>query len=267
MALVHGKQIVAARAMLGLSLNDVALLADLTPGIVATLENGDGPQPQYATVEAALAPLGVTFRDTQESIGVTIARIVDGMSIDTAIAVRWEARAAEARRVVATANGQRVAEVRAAVLRMFDEFRPAGRSMRHSVRLFFDSAELKGLRNIYGQRLRLSDRTLWRWLRLRAKKGEVGLAARHKGGRRSLFDQKPELRAQLVEIVKAASIVNSGEVAAEMWRCAPAFRHRLTRGVILREIARLLDQGVLGKITRATGRRAQRRVDQSTQLR
>jgi DNA-binding XRE family transcriptional regulator len=70
---MEGRQIKAARAMLGMSQSDLCKEAEISRATLNDLENdtGDPRRSSSAAVEAALRSRGVVFIDDGKSVGVT----------------------------------------------------------------------------------------------------------------------------------------------------------------------------------------------------
>lgn len=75
-AVMEGRQIRAARAMLGLAQEELCRLAGITKPTLRNLENdaGDPKRSSLQAVERALVEAGIIFLDDGERIGVLLRR-------------------------------------------------------------------------------------------------------------------------------------------------------------------------------------------------
>ena len=253
MALVHGLQVVAARAMLGLSQTDLAELSGVDLGAIHELERGEGERPEYAAIEAALLPLGIEFSQDQVSFGMRLARTVDGLTVSEFIRTTKAVNEREAARLAQSDRRLATTATRVAVLKLFDEFR-ADRSIRSSISGFLASETLARFVADRGQPLRLSNRTVLRWVHTRSKRGEGGLVRRYAGGRRGWYDVHLDMRQALIDLVKASGPVKTSQISAMMRSQFPDAAVRLGPRAIDRAIAALAAAGELTVTGASTGR-------------
>lgn len=249
MSLVHGKQIVTARTLLGLSQMDLAELAAIDLAAVHELEGGEEPKAEYAQLEAALVSLGIEFSQDQSSFGVRIARVVDGLAVSDFIKARKALRDREAGRIVQGESRTSATATRVAVLGLFDEFR-AGRSFRSTITRFLESETLAKFEKECAGPLRLSSRTVRRWLMARGKRGEAGLVRQYSGGQTGWYDTDPVMRQALITMASGDGMVRAADISRAMKHRFPEAAVGLEPRAINRALAALVTSGAIGQLRR-----------------
>lgn len=245
MTFIYGLQIVAARASLGLTQAELAELLGVGVQQIVELEEPDAVD---------VSDLGDQVTALFLRLGVSVASAEDGWSMHVAAAGPETAAQAlmklvEQKRLAAAEDrSAAVAVAREAILKEFDEFQ-GGRSARSAlgpfVKRFHETGGKPGVS-------RLSERTLKRWLALRARRGTQALTPVPMLGKRSHFELYPELEVTALALLRENNRLSAADLCAKLRKRHPSIITRL--GSVRGFLARLRRDRVIDPQAKAKNR-------------
>ena len=242
MPITTGRQIAAARALLGLSDFDLMVLLDDIPHADELMEHDGG---YFKALDVLFESLGVITSDDGDRVSVSVSSTAE------ATARRMLGRSTKPPAEVPPTNLTHrqavVAAARMEVLLAFDEFKGA-RSARACMDEFIAHWHGLPVSDDGRPRLKFGIRTLTRWLAIRARGGS--LATHWKGGRKAWYDKFPEVRAALIEGIASAPVVSAGCVARALKVRFPEHASLFSAGSVNRAIKALRASGDLTKVIR-----------------
>lgn len=213
MPITTGRQIAAARALLGLSCDDLAKILTCSDQEILRMERGGIFDDNFEKVADLFELWGVIASDDGDYVAVSVSDAAEDHGRRALNAALGRERMAEAEPATLTRRQAEVAAARMEVLLAFDEFR-GNRSARACMDAFI--AHWRGLpvSNDARPRLKFGIRTLTRWLAIRARGGS--LATHWKGGRKAWCNQFPEVRAALIEEIGTAPVVHASRLVSSL---------------------------------------------------